>query len=185
MPRYLDDSGLERFEAALTSVGVPITRCWAPGLTDAEIDALAASVNLTLPEEARRWWRWHNGVVEGTRPQDTQLVPGRPLLDLAMVLEDFGAGRDVTQDVHRRSALLQPLPDQPWLFFDCDVSHDAPVPILVGGPGADIRPGLDSIGELVATWTALIETGAFAGDHTGWTWDTERIPPEIRAIGIF
>jgi hypothetical protein len=70
------------------------------------------------------------------------------------------------------------------LFFDCAVSHDAPVPVRVGGPGADIRPALDSIGELIATLTNLIETGAFATDDGG-TWDIERIPPEVRALGVF
>jgi hypothetical protein len=185
MPRFLDDSALQRFEDALRSAHAPIARCWAPGLTDAEIDALAAPADLAIPEEARRWWRWHNGVLAGTRPRDTELVPGRPLLDLATVLDDFRASRDTMQDVHRRGALLQPLPDQPWLFFDCGVPHDAPVPVLVGGHGAEIRPGLQSIGELVNTWTQLIQTGAFATDGTDWTWDIERIPPEIRKLGIY
>ena len=33
----------------------------APGLTDQQIDTLTAPYGIDLPEEARVWWRWHNG----------------------------------------------------------------------------------------------------------------------------
>jgi hypothetical protein len=76
--RYLDTELLAEFEAVLGELRVPITRVWRPGLDDASIDALLEPLGIQLPEEARRWWRWRNGVVPGTRGPDWDLTPRRP-----------------------------------------------------------------------------------------------------------
>ena len=38
----------------------------APGLTDAEMDDVMRPLGLTLPEEDRVWWRWHDGLTDPT-----------------------------------------------------------------------------------------------------------------------
>jgi hypothetical protein len=176
----LDTDLLERFEDSLRSVGAAITETWAPGLTDEEIDRAVRKAGLRLPEEARRWWRWHNGTVPGTRPPRWDLLPSRPLLDLDTVVDQL------LDDIDPSSHLLQPLPDQPWIFFDCRVEPDQPVPIVVSGHGQDDRVVLPSIGELVTIWVDLIETGAFATNPDGtWQWEFDRIPAEIRELGVY
>lgn len=186
MPAYLDTDLLARFESALRSAGAAVTGVWAPGLSDAEIDAAVASTGLTVPEEARRWWRWHDGTRPEAGPAAQELMPDRPLFDLATALEQFRAARATTQEVYGREGLLMPVGDQPWLFFDCSGDRDAPVPVLVGGHGQDIRPALPSIGALVEAWTELIETRVFTTDAEGhWEWDFEKVPEAIRQLGVY
>jgi hypothetical protein len=186
MLAYLDTNLLERFEAALRATGAAIVSVWEPGLSDDEIGAIMSSVGIDLPDEARLWWRWHNGVAANSKPSAQELVPGRPLLDLGIVAEEFSASRAITRDVHGLDYLLQPVSDQPWLFFDCSGDRDAPVPILVGGHGQDVKHALASIGELVKAWTELIEAGIFTTDAEGhWEWDFERVPENIRQLGIY
>ena len=61
MTRHFTAELATEFERSLHSVNAAITRTWLPGLTDSEIDALSRPHDLDLPEEARVWWRWHNG----------------------------------------------------------------------------------------------------------------------------
>jgi hypothetical protein len=186
VPAYLDTDLLERFDAALRSRGAAIVDVWEPGLSDDEIDAIASPAGLDLPHEARFWWRWHNGVTANSKPSAQELVPGRPLLDFTTALEEFSAGRAITRDVDGLDDLLQPVGDQPWLFFDCSGDRGAPVPILVGGHGQDTKQVLASIGDLVIIWTELIVTGVFTTDVEGrWEWDIEKVPENIRQLGIY
>jgi hypothetical protein len=55
---------LETFECALGNVEAPILRRLRPGLSDDEIDALTDGLGLTVSDEARLWWRWHDGIAE-------------------------------------------------------------------------------------------------------------------------
>jgi hypothetical protein len=52
---------LDAFERALRKAGSPAVNALAPGLTDRQIDAHIEPLGLTMPEEARRWWRWRDG----------------------------------------------------------------------------------------------------------------------------
>lgn len=160
MPRRFDADLAADFERALRSVNAAITKAWAPGLADSEIDALAASRGLDIPEEARTWWRWHNGVTPDTRGPQWDLVPSRSLLDLSSVLELYDSDLRA-QRQEGLSGLLKPVADSPWIFFRCDGGRDEPVPIYVGGHGETDRLVLPSIGELVIVWIDLIDSGAF------------------------
>jgi hypothetical protein len=183
---YLDDAILVAFERALEGAGAAITKVWAPGLTDAEIDQLCLPLGFNLPEEARRWWRWRNGFVEGTKAPSWELVPARPIFDLALVLKHFASDRESDPEVYGRVRGLQPVGDQPTIWWDCSGAFDAPVPVRTQEDVDDPIPALPSIGALVVKWTELIETGAFATDEQGfWTWDFERIPEEARRLGIY
>jgi hypothetical protein len=182
----LDDELLGRFEQALDAVGAAITRSWAPGLKDAEIDALIAPHGFQLPEEARRWWRWHNGVLPGTTPPDWDLTPRRPLLDLADALEVYAAGRGAWLQLygvdHR---WLEPVGDRPSVYFACAVGPEDPVPVYIQQDIEEPIQALPSIGELVKTWTDLIDTGVFTTDAQGsWEWDFDKIPEDIWKLGI-
>jgi hypothetical protein len=186
MARFLDQALLAAFERALEDVGAVITQTWAPGLTDAEIDALCAPHGLVLPEEARRWWRWRNGFAEGTPPTSQDVVPRRALLDLAFVLEHFAPNRESDPELYGRVRGLQPVGDQPTIWWDCSGAFDDPVPVRTQEDIDDPIPALPSIGALVIKWTELIETGVFVTDEQGvWTWDFERMPEDVRRLGIY
>jgi hypothetical protein len=185
--RVLSDELLDEFDGALRLVGAAITEVWEPGLSDSQIDALTKPFGLQLPEEARKWWRWHNGFAPDTRAPRWDITPDRPLFDLQMTLEDFESSREAVLQLEGATARLQPVGSSPWIFFDCEVARDAPVPICVGGHGEGQRRVLPSIGELVAVWIDLIRTGVYAIDANG-NWQggvEERCPPEVLKLGVF
>lgn len=76
----LDEVLLEVFESSLRAVGAPIVKHREPGLDDAAIDELIVPLDLQLPDEARVWWRWHNGTVPDTPGRERCIMPGRDLL---------------------------------------------------------------------------------------------------------
>lgn len=186
MTRVLSDELLAEFDGALRSVNAAITEVWEPGLSDEQIDVLTQPLGLRLPEEARLWWRWHNGFAPDTRAPRWDITPARPLFDLQMTLEDFESSRGAVLQLEGATARLSPVGDAPWIFFDCEGPDDAPVPIYVGDHGEAQRLVLPSIGELVAVWIDLIKTGAFATDeHGNWRHDTwEQVPAEVRRLGV-
>ncbi len=59
-------AALAELEQVWEQRDIPIRHHLQPGLTDVEIEQIMAPTGLTLPEEARAWWRWHNGVPDGT-----------------------------------------------------------------------------------------------------------------------
>jgi hypothetical protein len=186
MTIVLDNDLLADFEQALRDVGAKITEVWAPGLTDAEIDALTNQFDLRLPEEARRWWRWHNGVMAGTRGTDWSLTPGHPLFDLATAMEVFGSGREDRAELYAVDYWIQPVGAKPLIFFACGGPHDEPVPVYTQQDIEDPVLATPSIGELVAQWTQLIRTDVFMTDDDGrWTWSFDRVPEDVRRLGIY
>jgi hypothetical protein len=76
-PRVLDDALLDELGGRWRDLGAPISDALRPGLTDAEIGALTAPLGLVLPEEARRWWRWHDGA--SAQPESLNWVDHRTL----------------------------------------------------------------------------------------------------------
>lgn len=186
MIRRLDPELLADFEAALLKAGAAITEVWQPGLSDREIDELTRPLGLDLPDEARAWWRWHNGVEPATSPLRFEITPRRPLFDLAMTLEGFESSREAILHLEGAAARLQPVGDHPWIFFDCEGPRDAPVPIYIGGHGEEQRLVLPSIGEMVLVWIDLIEQGVFTTDTDGlWHMDFDKVPPEVLPLGVY
>jgi hypothetical protein len=184
MPRLLTEDLQVRFDGALAAAGAPIVDAWRPGLSDDEIDTLSNRYNLRLPNEARAWWRWHNGVVEGSL---AEITPARIPATLQRTLDTFAELRGVHLDLDGVDGRLKPLSDAPWIFFACDGPADAPVPIWVGDHGVESRLALPSIGELVATWAELIETGVYRIDQDG-EWEDpewEALPEHVRQHGYY
>jgi len=179
-PRVLDDELLDRFEARLRKEGAAIVDHWAPGLTDAQIDELLVPLGIDLPEEARRWWRWH----DGAPPDAPPISPGRAHLPLRDAADLYTA---LSDELYGLEGLLSPVSDMPMVYFHCGVSRDVPVPIYILSDWvADLELVLPSIGELVELWIGLIDRGVWKTDADGsWEWDHERLPPEVLEFGIF
>ena len=49
---------LDRFRAALKTAGAPLASAIDPGLSDAQIDEVAAELGMAVPPELRTLWRW-------------------------------------------------------------------------------------------------------------------------------
>jgi cell wall assembly regulator SMI1 len=60
--RPLDSELLDALFSRWTDQGAPILDHLQPGLSEAAMNAIVASLGLALPVEARLWWGWHNGV---------------------------------------------------------------------------------------------------------------------------
>ena len=91
MTTLLDRDLLDRLEARLRAAGSLIVDAWAPGLTDTQIDDLLQPLGIDLPEEARAWWRWHDGILVEANPRVTEISPRRPHLPLRYVAEQYAA----------------------------------------------------------------------------------------------
>jgi len=185
-PRLLDDELLDRFEARLRKAGAAVVENWAPGLTDAQIDELLVPLGIDLPEEARRWWRWHDGALR-VAPAPTEISPGRVHLPLRYAAGEYAAARDEMPELYGMEGLLSPVSDLPAVCFHCVVPRDAPVPIYILGDWvADPELVLPSIGELVEVWIGLIDRGVWTTAADGrWEWDHERLPPDVLEFGIY
>jgi hypothetical protein len=186
--RFLDEEILERFEATLRRVGAAIVDAWAPGLRDDEIDALVQPIGVTLPEEARAWWRWHDGLRPGTRPQSWDIMPGRSLFSLWDAVDLFVPERQRMAEDGFPDMLLTPVGRHPIILFRCDGAPDAPVPVYVMDDWSDEAPrlALPSIGELVLTWTSYIDAGFVTTDPDGgWSAPGPALPHEVELLGVY
>lgn len=56
----------------------PLLSRLQPGLGDAAIDDLVASLGLRVPAEARTWWGWHDGVPASAVVRDRERSIGAP-----------------------------------------------------------------------------------------------------------
>jgi hypothetical protein len=175
---------LSELDEELQRIGAPIVGSWLPGLDDPEIDALLRPLDIELPEEAREWWRWHNGVRSDAPPISWSLWHRVPQT-LQSTADLYAYERDDLKHLHGVEKLLAPLTGRPWVFFDCRGPRDAPVPILTQLDVTDIHRVLPSIESLVAEWIGLLRAGAWsiAADGT-WTTNEERIPDRLTDIGI-
>ena len=187
MPIFLDQKLLGSFEARLRAAGALIVDAWAPGLTDAEIDALLEPLGIDLPEEARVWWRWHNGFVPGSSQLSRQITPSRWLTALETAADLYADMRDPMRDAGDPEGLLSPVGEQPTVYVQCAGSKDAPGPVYSQSAWAD-RPRLvlPSIGELVMTWISYIDRGVFATNPDG-TWIAGARPPhppDVQELGV-
>lgn len=160
-PRLLNADILGQFEALLRTKRIGIVDAWAPGLTDAQIDEITGPTDLQLPEEARAWWRWHNGTTSGHDAWDEFIAPGRDLWPLEIAVRDYDY-------IGRRDQLLQPVGDKPYIYVACRQAGDVPAPIYYDRYD-DFQPdiALPSFGELVLTWIKYIETGIYATNPSG------------------
>ena len=164
-PRLLTGAVLSRFECALRDLGICVDHL-RPGLTDDEIDALAKPGGFVLPDEVRRWWRWHNGYPsDGAR--DSLLLPTRAMLSLE---ESMACRLAVPGLADQNVPGLLPIAGPPYYILQCSQSGPvASVVWIVLDWASGIERTAPSLGELVATWTDHLERGIWLPDtHGGW-----------------
>lgn len=187
-PAVLDRALLDQFDARLRALGAAIVDAWGPGLTDDAIDALVRPIGIDLPEEARVWWRWHNGVRPDTPPEAWDIMPDRSLCPLEDSLDLYVEQRDWTRDAGFPEVLLNPDSAHPIILFQCAGERNAPVPIYVMDDWSDQAPrlALPSIGELVRTWITYIDRGLATTTADGrWRRDRHRYPQDILDLGVY
>lgn len=165
MTPLLDEAALERYVESLRAQGPPVVDHLTPGLSQAEIDELCTEAELSLPDEARVWWRFSNGVPVDA-PEAAQLIgPEHEWCSLQWAI----AERDVII-----ANLAEHLPPEeilwrptwlPWVG-----THRLALDVS-GQPIAVVRPvdfharaeeqgsPIDSLGTLVAAWTTGLQTG--------------------------
>ncbi|MGH2840073.1 MAG: hypothetical protein ACRDKY_04520 [Solirubrobacteraceae bacterium] len=188
VPTLLNEHLLQRLEARLRAAGSLIVDAWAPGMTDGQIDDLLAPLGIELPEEAREWWRWHDGVLIDDNPRATEISPRRTHLPLRYVAEDYQSLGGAMRQLYGLDGLLNPVGDRPTVYFHCDVPRDSPVPIYTQNDDVS-EPCLvlPSIGELVLAWIDLIDRAVWTTNPDGsWAWDHRRVPPaDVLKLGIY
>lgn len=177
-PRLLNADVLERFEALLRAKRIGIVDAWAPGLTDAQIDEIVGPTDLQMPEEARAWWRWHNGRRDGHPPDHWEIVPSRDLIPLQIAVGDY-------QYIGTPGGLLIPVGEKPRIYVKCDEEGDVPAPIYCDPSDEGLEPALASFGELVLTWIDYIERDVFAvGPEGGWAHPQPDPYADLRSLGV-
>jgi cell wall assembly regulator SMI1 len=185
---------LDRLEGFWRDAGAPLYEVLAPGLDDGTIMSLAGELGLTLPDEARQWWRWHNGVVAGTDWRARQLTRGYSILSLSEALDEC-------QQMRREFGNDDFIAWQHWwlpfgraasgalICFDCSEPARAESPILVRDWHMDQespRPVTNSLAATLDVWIDLYETGAIWFDPTSrrWTLEFELVPMNVRVNGL-
>jgi hypothetical protein len=188
VPTLLDQALLDRFDARLRAAGALVVDHWAPGLTDAQIDALLHPLDIDLPDEARVWWRWHNGTLVDPRKREAKISPGRHPLPLKEVADFYAGEQGPLIDFYGVGGQLRPVSEKPLIYFDCAGRHDEPVPIITALDASDEhRVVLPSIGELILAWIDLLDRGIWATNPDGtWIIDHDRrLPPDVLNLAIY
>lgn len=184
---------LEEFLDKLRAQRAAVVDALRPGLNDDQIDSLTAEVGLSLPEEARHWWRWHDGAA-GRWPV-AGVGPGIDFLPLQQAVERLKNIRrlldqltDGEGDPDWQDGWLPLNSEKNPIVLDCGGPRDAPVPVRSfqfeipgGGP-----PGVTSMGDLVRVWVGALESGAWKWDSAAGTWlyDWTLLPEEIAVMNI-
>lgn len=194
MARLLDRALCEVLEQRWRDQGAEIVHVLRPGLTDVEIDRLTAEVAISLPEEARVWWRWHDGAGEpgGVWQPEVALGPGISFDPLQDAVGRCRMWRMMHEDIDPSgwSPTLLPISglDDTAILIDCGVAPEDPVPvqgyIAEGGTGGG--PDVLSMGDLVEIWIRAIDCGGWWYDRTTKRWDSdwERLPADLQIPGI-
>lgn len=187
VPAFLSQDLLDRFEARVRAVGAQIVDAWAPGLADERIDALLEPMGIELPEEARVWWRWHNGFIASSAQRSREITPARWLMDLETAADEYAYFRDPMRDAGNPEGLLSPVSEKPTIYFRCAGPKDAPVLVYSQNDYTE-RPrlALSAIGDLILTWISYIDRGVFAANADGtWVLDPQQQhPPDVRDLGV-
>jgi hypothetical protein len=147
-----------------------------PGIDDAEIDRVAEPLGYVIPEEVRRWYRWHNGSV------------GYPILfgrSFGTLSDDVAGTLDFEEDEEKwKKGWLQVMDEKPHLIFDCRGGIEAPAPVWHFDYSFDFdrptRPVFDSIGDMVSFWIELIDNDQIVWGAEGEGRLRESVPDAIR-----
>jgi hypothetical protein len=172
----LDDRLLNDLEQRWRDQSPALLQRLRPGLADAEIDRVAEPLGYTIPEEVRRWYRWHNGST------------GYPIMFsrcFGALTDDVAATLDLEEDEEKwKKGWLQVMDEKPYLIFDCRGDVDVPAPVWHFDYSFDLdrptRPVFDSIGDMVSFWIELIDNGQVVWATEGEGRLREPVPETIR-----
>jgi hypothetical protein len=180
MPELLTLDLLERLDCTLRDLGAAIVDRWQPGLTRQQMDALTEPHGFHLPDEAALWWIWHNGAGLA------EVIPNRQPVTLEGAIEILAVGGADMAEAFGLTHMLIALNDEPWLWFDCRVARDAPVPVYAGYKSGQPWVVAESIGDMVLALIAAFETGHFTTDERGeWNEiDWDKVSDTISESGI-
>jgi hypothetical protein len=136
-------------------------------------------LGLRLPDEARTWWAWHDGVSAAVPfGAARELGPGLPFLPLEEAAALYRHARKQAVDVAAERADYWWRPS--WfpiterrgeIRCDCSVPANVPTPIYWAyshdhDAEGLTKPRVHSFGTMVRWWIDALETGA-------WTYDTD------------
>jgi hypothetical protein len=155
---------------------------WRPGLSDAQIDELLLPAGIDLPEEARVWWRWHDGqqvAADGT----VLTLGGRQFPSLEYSVEWYENFRGLFCEAEGVDGLLLALLEQPVLHFDCSRGRNQPVPVYAVPHGAPAEVVCGSIGDLVLAIEELFDCEALSVNAEGdVVYDWEIAPAHLHFV---
>lgn len=169
----LDSELLRQLEANWLAAGATTLEKMAPGLTDEDIDRIAAPLGFRLPEEVRRLYRWHDG---------SNLYPficPRALTSLEQTVEqtlDF-----VEDDDAWKPGWVHVMDEKPYVVLACSGEDQGLVPVWHYDYAAfdfPSRPVFASIGDMVAFWIDLIDQGSMFWRGESWWIDEATMPDD-------
>jgi hypothetical protein len=185
-PPLLSDEHLEGLERHWRRQRMPIADRLRPGLSDDEIDELVGPLGLRLPNEPRRWWRWHDGAYawgEGGPIWQVSMLPGRAFVPLRAAVEHCRMCRKIAREVEPDDPailfpdFLFPITDVGNVACDCSVADEAPSPVWNTRAEFDVGPVARSFGEMVAWWLENFDAGHYRWDASRQTWADAPPPP--------
>ena len=183
-------AALAEIEDIWQTRNLPILRHLQPGLTDGEIDELTAPIGLTLPGEARAWWRWHNGVTSDTSDAEASPGPDVRYCSLADAVAFYTLQRK--EFARRDPAFVVDQWPSEWfvlcygpqkiITIDCspEFRTETPVRVLDYWDEEVRTPKAASVADMVRVWCRAWASGAYRFDLQTHDWDRdwERLPPD-------
>lgn len=193
----LNADQLAELERLLVKQGAPIIRRFQPPASNEALAAVESYLGLSIPDELRQWWEWH----DGTDVQGHELAVECSIGPIFSVLS---ASEAIEASQELRAGAEEDAPEDPdscwtlsWIAIgsqgrvacECDIPSDAPVPVLdvdyhkAAYPGAVV---CHSLGKMVRWWIEALESGAWRYDRERNRWDRiyELIPPERDQAGL-
>jgi cell wall assembly regulator SMI1 len=188
MPGLTD--ALQQLESFWREGNAPIANLLQPGLSDSEIDDLTSGHGLRLPEEARTWWRWHDGVMRDVPDAQAQIGPAIRFPSLTEAL---------AYRTRERQALASTSPTNweelwpaewlpvayglapPTVVCDCstEYSETTPIRVLYWDDEEMFEPKAQSMLEMVELWNRAWAMGLYAYDATEQRWTYQEAPVEM------
>jgi cell wall assembly regulator SMI1 len=191
---------LERLKERWREQDAPILEALQPGLSDARMDELVAPLGISLPDEAREWWGWHNGVPGAAGRIKRRMTAIFEFLSLEDAVTECLELREIARSGGDQVApgIFRPT----WLPLAvtmsspvavCETAGDPhqPAPVYLldwGGYESSHRvPAADSITEMVGYWLKGYEAGLYTylPDKGRWYFDFDRergLLPGVRLL---
>lgn len=189
---------LARLDSHWQRVGANLARSARAGLDSDAIDALTASVGITLPLEARTWFQWHDGSGDGV-DHTASLGPRFELWSLSLMVAAYREERaftlrekDDAEDPYigwprtwfplTRSSLMRD-----FVVIDTGVAAGEVCGVgAVDGEGNTPVGTVHSLTDLVRFWVDCLDSGLYSWDLRAGIWRASRPgPPGNSPFGNF